>query len=575
MGSGNFPATALASSVQREAPGAAAAGRLRGQQPRDHVQTRGRVKGKAMDAERAQTAKVRGWAIDVLCILMGWALGLVMFFHADQLDYPFSSDSIKYHEAARNFLDGKGLVHSPHGPEPYDQELEPLRMFPPGYSMMIAAAGTTGMDIETASVWIPRAGWLVAVPVTVLLFRSLGLSWLAGPLALFSLFSSGVFRPAQQVLTDAPFLALAFLSLLLFKKALQRPAGGFLPVVASGLAAGLAYSVRNVGLSLLPAVPAALVLASLLRVLPFRRGMKLIGLWIAGTLPVVILLKLRALVEFGTLEPYTMPPSTVGLLANVRWMLYGFMADLTGSPLLSLDVVWTWYKLALISILTLLVVGLSLVGLAQVLRSDRIPQLVLAMAVVIYCSLGVAVVIVARTKYQWGELINERHAGQYTGLLLALVLLGLERGLSTRPQVKVLALTFLMTAGVTGRVLQWSYWWNQPADPRIAIVADKQAIEAIHALPANAFIVSNDGPFLTALCERSVRKIYPTEGNHGSFLPSLEKIRADLGTKRDVYVAFAGSLGIPDDREVSSPPPGFRLVTQRPHFYLYASEIRP
>ena len=370
-----------------------------------------------------------GWPstvwVDSVFVMLTWAIGIALYFNCDSTCYPIRADSVKYFEAAENFSAGRGLVHSPHSPIPYDQNLEPLKLWPPGLPLLIAALSYLGIDPYYSAVWIPRASWLLATPIAVCVFRSLGIRLVAGPLALLTMLSDGVFGSSTTVLSDVPYLLFTLLCFLFFFYAIKTDANIFF-AISSGLSAAAAYSVRNVGLSLVLAIPFTLIILVLLRMADRRHASQLLALWIGGAIPIVVALKARSMLVFGTLEPYSMEPSTVGIIHNIRWMMFGILDDLSGVSRLSEEIAWTrWWFAATALAGSFAFLMLSGKWFLEQMKTDATQKGALGLALGVYCAGGTALVILARSRYEWGELINCRHAGQYNLFVLALCAAGL------------------------------------------------------------------------------------------------------------------------------------------------------
>ena len=126
------------------------------------------------------------------------------------------SDGVKYVQAARNLLNGKGLVHSRHGATaPWGEIWEPLREWPPGYPILVAGVSrATGLEPLTAALWITRLSWAILPALFLLCLRPLLPAWWAAAVALLAAFSPGFLASGTVPRTDAPFCALVCLTLL-------------------------------------------------------------------------------------------------------------------------------------------------------------------------------------------------------------------------------------------------------------------------------------------------------------------------------------------------------------------------
>ena len=128
---------------------------------------------------------------------------------------------------------------------------------------------------------------------------------------------------------------------------------------------------------------------------------------------------IRNLMVFGKIQPYSMPPSSVGVIENSRAFIEAQLNILLLLP--DLDALLAGSAPGLMA----LVAGLGVL-VWQLLSTWKLWQKTEQQAVIIaglYCLLGAAIVIAARTKYQWGELISERHTLPYLFALLIVLAL--------------------------------------------------------------------------------------------------------------------------------------------------------
>lgn len=166
-----------------------------------------------------------------------------------------NDDSILYVAAADNILAGNGFSWLSGG-----GEVKPITGFPPGYSVLVAAAGLTGADLFDAARWVNAilfgltaflSGWLI--------MEATGSGPAAAVGALLVSLNADLQLVYTWIMAEALFVPLLLLSALLGSLYLQAPRGSL--AVLSGLVLSLAMLTRYVGVGL---VPAALLVILLL-----------------------------------------------------------------------------------------------------------------------------------------------------------------------------------------------------------------------------------------------------------------------------------------------------------------------
>lgn len=314
--------------------------------------------------------------------------------------YPYTPDSAGYIEQARNLVaHGKAIS----GPYDLSEDVAlPSRLFPVGFAVVLAALSLTGIEPATLAT---ATGWAAAVALPLLLFaafrRVVG-EWSALVVAVLSALSPGILTFAGFALSDllALLLAVGAIGLALND---QRAATWF----AAGVLAGLSYAIRNASLALLMAFAMYFAWQFFF---PFerKRPVERFLAFAIGVAVFVIPVLVRNLWVFGELNPYQMAPSTVGVEQNVRAYIQEFVYDFTAVRNVGRLVAWSAPGLAAAGVILLLLLY-SLRQRVHRLPAIRRDALVLCGA---YTLLGAAVVIAARSRYEWGELINTRHTLQ-------------------------------------------------------------------------------------------------------------------------------------------------------------------
>lgn len=319
----------------------------------------------------------------------------------DPLIYQYTPDSSGYIEQARIFL--------------AEFQFPASRLFPPGYPLLIAAAGAMGIEPSNAALWLPRLFYAL-VPVAVTFSLSTVLTrWAAIAVAVLVSLSPGLLSVGVMALSDVVFFVLIVAGFGLLLRCVERAqlSCGLL----SGLLLGFAYTLRNGGLAAFLSVGASLFAASLLGIIDKRKSVSpVIGLAVGTAIPVLPLLTYNFM-EFGQLLPYSMAPSEVAFLTNLRLYISQAILDITASRNLA-AVAWD-IRLFLLcfGMLSGLFLWLTWNRWNQFREIDKF-ALLLFLA---YAGAGASMVVLARTKYQWGEMINLRHVMQYSWLVLSVL----------------------------------------------------------------------------------------------------------------------------------------------------------
>lgn len=248
---------------------------------------------------------------------------------------------------------------------------------------------------------------------------------------------------------------------------------------------------------------------------------------------------------FGKMQPYEMPPSTVSGWWNLRTFISAQISELLGSSYLGTLAGWSVPGLATLLLLTILIVRLS-IKCWPTLQTGQQRAFVFSF---IYALLGSAVVIAARTKYQWGEPISDRHTLQYaTFLLLPLAILlrhltGRKVVLITLSSAIVLALVTLRGISVGNEVRKERQGTSSTAT--IVKLIDEFKTEGAGpcARDKKTLVVSNYAYLYRILCD--AESLHPAGGGMGeqSISEVAALVQSSVGD-RPVIVAFHPGRGI-------------------------------
>jgi hypothetical protein len=473
------------------------------------------------------------------------------------------SDGVKYVQAARNLLNGKGLVHSRHGATaPWGEIWEPLREWPPGYPILVAGVSrATGLEPLTAALWITRLSWAILPALFLLCLRPLLPAWWAAAVALLAAFSPGFLASGTVARTDAPFSVLVCLTLLSVHAFLARERLRWLFV--AGLIAGSSYTIRTVGLALIAAVPTALLMTRLAAGDSHgrRRVARDLVAWVVGVAIAAGPLVVRNLEVFGKVQPYSLPPSTIGMVENLRWLVFAVSAEISGNHDLGLWIAWNWPPL----VITILAGGSLVFAFVRTRiygEGGQGEDKTYAAVLLIYAAASAAMLVLGRSTYQWGDLINERYVGQFTWIVLAIVLCQMRHWWvgGTRWAAVQLLLALACVAGVVSRA---GIVMNASGDNSLRVAADASLRNELRAWAAQGDVmVSDNGPLLSLLADVNVRKIYAAPGGQcpESFKAPLSSLGADRALASVTLHAIMLGIGPCLDHDVRNLESGWTLV---------------
>jgi hypothetical protein len=464
--------------------------------------------------------------VAIFIVLLATMLCVVDLF-TWQSEFPYSPDSASYIEQARTLVGQGKLLSTPWGIHPVDVDYIPPRVFPPGFPIAIASLSFFGVEPQFGAVLISSVA-AVLLP----LFVFLSFYRLIGPLgaaiaALLGSLSGGVLALSGMALTDclALLLAVICVGILLNSERL-----GWIAV--AGLIAGYGYSVRNALLALLVSPIIYFASVALLLSNPHRAMLKCLA-FASGAAPIVLLLLAYNLAVYGVINPYSMPPSTVPLSTNIRNYAAAISADITGISGLSSNKL-----VAVIGILFLSSLNVWIFYSWSKIDLDRKDTILLC---AIYICVGSVIVILARTRYQWGEAVNWRHTLQYTPFLAVVLLamlsqkrVGITKELGWRLCFIVIA---LFVVSEIGQVLRHSI--VKPSLSPAPGILEYSSSELCGS--RDAFVVSNWAWIFRIRCNQPARSTVPQISTN--LLGGMKDI-SDAVTKRELRLGlFPGAGG--------------------------------
>lgn len=454
-------------------------------------------------------------AVDWRALLAALLFGVLFVAAYDGLlahvRYPYAADSASYIEMADSlYREGRARV-TPWDLDSPQQDEVPQRLFPPGFPLLVAAFIPLAGDASSAALWPSRLAAVLLPLVILLAFRgALGDRALA-LVGCCALAGAGVRGWQFLAYSDVAALPFAVLSLGLLARGLGllrdgpwRPGSLF----ASGLLAGAAYGVRNAGIAVLAAGIATLAIDALRE----RRLWPTLT-WLLGALGPVAALSGYNVATFGQLQPYTMP-------ASVRhWGLN--VGDYALAQLTDLGLPWQLAERTPM-LLAIVLVGTVAAALGLVAwRLRRAPRRQLLVVLLAGYALGGGLLLVlSRSRYEWGNLIDVRNTLQYTWALLLAAALALREGgadartLGVRAGGLLLAFLVATTATEVASVRRGGveFWQVLNQDPVLHEAPRRES-------PAT-LLASNDAVLFRIGARRPVRQL-EISGTDANFWGSL------------------------------------------------------
>jgi 4-amino-4-deoxy-L-arabinose transferase-like glycosyltransferase len=164
----------------------------------------------------------------------------------------YTWDSAVYLETAESLRSGRGLVHRViYGVG--DKLWEPLRLWPPGYPILIAAVQATGLTGSTSCVLISLVSGALSVVVLSLICTSLFRWSVSLPLVLTIVLTYPFLWIGTTCLSEATYFFFSVASAACLLQASRRDDTALRWMLAAGLFAGAAWETRYVAVTLFAA----------------------------------------------------------------------------------------------------------------------------------------------------------------------------------------------------------------------------------------------------------------------------------------------------------------------------------
>lgn len=458
-------------------------------------------------------------------------------------EFPYSSDSAAYLQQARSLIRGGGLACTPWGLEELDRVSAPTPAFPPGYPIAVAAMSKLlPISVEKSAVLLNYTA-LALLPLLVFLSirKTVGSTWAVLTAGLGSL-TPAIIQSANLALSDVFSLAFVVASFGLVLNGHRASIA-----IAAGILAGLAYSTRNAHVAFLMASAVFLTYRYLCN--RSRSEHVFVLSWLLGVAVILIPLFWRNIALFGTPSPYSMAPSTVPLVENVRGLTFWVLADAIGHQRPA-----QWLAGSASSAVIFLILAVGLGGIRFRRRGHLGRDLRLCATFSALCAVFVAVVIVfARTKYQL-DMIGARFILQITPFVFitAACLVRAASNRWLRVCVGGLVATFCLARA-----------WFAIGPLRVPAVVEQ--LPELRAFMAGADVlcsqtgdvlrVSNFGWVFNILCDGRVRhpgfvvrpgsleQSYSSAGDAEDVLSAIGHVRERTAPRHVLMALFPGQLG--------------------------------
>jgi hypothetical protein len=433
--------------------------------------------------------------------------------------YAYAADSASYIEMADSLYHEGRLLVTPWDAKEGRVDEIPQRLFPPGYPILIAALMPLTGDARTAAL-IPGRVAAICLPLLILaLFRGALRERTLALIAVYALLSPGVRGWQFLAYSDVTALAVCVIALGTLARGLKLVGDTVHPVrwcVLAGCAAGSAYAIRNAGIAVL-AITCVMLVESVWRRQAWR---EVLAVGVGAVVPLAALWSYN-LHTFGQWQPYTMPPSRrVWFLNALDWARASFTD--AGVP----------WQLAerLPAVAAPLVLGAVLCLLVLAFWRLRVDPRRRALFLLLagYAAGGALLLILSRSRYEWGNTIDERNTLQYTWALafsLAIAVPVLFRASVVRT-LRKLGLVFLSMMGCMAVYDAWSVgtapveWWQQ-------LAADPEVIAAAK-LPREVYLASNRAVLFRIGSGAHVRNV-EIGGDDRDLLRALHEVKDDAG----------------------------------------------
>ncbi|MGH8556341.1 MAG: hypothetical protein ACRESZ_02540 [Methylococcales bacterium] len=321
--------------------------------------------------------------------------------------FPYGVDSAGYIDQARSIMARGAFEVNPYNKWGAGVSPGPAKLFPPGYPLLIVTGSIVSqLPVEVVAPFLSLAALILLPLVIVFSFhRILGL-WPAFWIAILVVLTPAAVKYGYVAYSDTPSLVWVIYAVNRLLVADNRPAPWFF----LGLLTGFAYLIRNANLGLLPSISLYLLWCFIIEPGNRKETIKNGFVWLATNALIIVPWLIRNILVFGKLQPYWMHPSSVSLGENIHDYLRSQLDTLLAfrylDTLLTADPWGFILLLMLVAVLTHQVI-------ATWRNWQKIEQKTFFISVA-HAVIGAAIVIAARTRYEWGVHIIVRYALPYS-----------------------------------------------------------------------------------------------------------------------------------------------------------------
>jgi hypothetical protein len=467
---------------------------------------------------------------------------MVAHLHYRSPDFPYSPDSASYIEQARNLINFGSALDTPYGLSPGNSDQVVSGLLPIGFAIVIALISTFGFDAKDVAVGIEHFSAILLPWLLYFCFRNALGSRYALVLAGLSLLSPSILLNSPQGLTDVFALVLVVGAISLALN--SRSALGF---IFSGILAGMAYAVRNANLALLITIVLYFCYLWFASKPAERRTIyKNAACQFLGISIIVFPVLIRNVSLFGTPNPYQMGPSTIGLIENSRTYIQALIKDATACGECATYIAWSVPGLLALTLIASCLCWLFIKYAWCNLEAAGKNAIVIS---AIYVLVGSCIVIAARTRYQWGELINIRHTLQYTPFLLAILLMPIFEystgSFAWLQKIKLVLVIVLAFFHINYALFSEAFRNINKSYPTL-LSAYKSGEKHLCVSENNIFLVSNWAYVFRIECGARVRQIEPVNIVRNKDIQKLISTNEGYDRMMDVIVDIKNhSIGRP------------------------------
>lgn len=464
----------------------------------------------------------------IMALFAGLCAATISFFAPF---FPYGVDSASYLDQARSLMARGVFEVTPYGTGDLDVVSVPDPLFPLGFPVLIVISSIFFQQpIEVIAPFLSLTALIILPVIIVFSFhRVLGLLpalWIG----ILVVLTPATVRYGYIAYSDTLSLVLVIYSVNRVLVADNKP----VTWLRLGLLTGFSYLLRNANLGLLLSISLYLFWRFIVETENRKEKITNGFIWLGANALLIVPWLIRNFLVFGKLQPYWMAPSTVSLGENIHDYLKAQLDTLLAFSDLDTLLARTAGGVFL---LVLLFAGLIYQVVTNWKCWKKIEQQAFFIAVV-YAGIGAAMVISARTKYQWGVHISARHVLSYSCFIyvaLVIILKNATVKINTRYWLLGLAITLLILRAFEMPELYKYDQYNQTVMGAAKQIKANEDVVCSHL--NGRFGVSNYAFVYRVLCGAAVRHVFPPfQAN--KFLDESLQGWVELGAKQGIVVSL-------------------------------------